>query len=639
MTQINRWGMIPPKEERMRTRLNLSGLHLIFMSLMLILAQGPVLPAAAQTSLAVDTLMAKAQADGAVLVIVGMRVAFQPEGRLTSSAAVESQRAAISTAQEALLDQMAGYNVQFVKKFPFIPYMAMQVDAAALAGLAASPEVIHIEEDVAVPPALDVSVPLIGAPTVWAGGYTGLGQVVAILDTGVDKTHPFLAGKVVSEACYSTTNAAAFATSVCPGGVNSTAAGSGVNCNTGIAGCDHGTHVAGIVAGKDNGSIGFNGVAKEASLFAMQVFSRIDNVTKCSPGTSPCALTYNSDRILAMGRIQALSGSYNIAALNMSLGGGRYFSQADCDTANTAEKAAIDSLRSLNIATVIASGNSGYTDSMGSPGCISSAVSVGSTGDGKGGVPVDVVSSFSNSVSFLNLLAPGDYINSSTPGSNYSMKSGTSMATPHVAGAWALLKSKVPSATVDQVLSALTTTGKPVTDSRNGITKPRIQVNLAANALGPNPLSSHIYLPLIIKSSGPTPGFWKNLPGAERTEFYVSPDGLNLLKFLIGVDLKGCGTYNIWKTGSASINNNQFSFSGGLYASGTFDSATAAHGTAGLNSIGPICGFYWTGGPWPWNTTWQSNNQPTSLSADAMGYEFVESAPAIQGAYTAIPVK
>ena len=74
------------------------------------------------------------------------------------------------------------------------------------------------------------------------------------------------------------------------------------------------------------------------------------------------------------------------------------------------------------------------------------------------------------------------------------------MATPHVVGAWAVLKSRVPSATVDQVLSALTTTGVSVTDSRNGITKPRIRLDAALNALAPpSGGSSTIYFPLIKK--------------------------------------------------------------------------------------------------------------------------------------------
>ena len=68
-----------------------------------------------------------------------------------------------------------------------------------------SPQVTHIEEDRLFAPALASSVPVIGADTAWANGRTGAGQAVAILDTGVDKTHDFFnGGKVVSEACYST---------------------------------------------------------------------------------------------------------------------------------------------------------------------------------------------------------------------------------------------------------------------------------------------------------------------------------------------------------------------------------------------------------------------------------------------------
>jgi hypothetical protein len=96
---------------------------------------------------------------------------------------------------------------------------------------------------------------------------------------------------------------------------------------------------------------------------------------------------------------------------------------------------------------------------------------------------VDKVACFSNSVSFLNLLAPGVFINSSMPSSRYVNSQGTSMAAPHVAGAWALLKQKNPAISVTAALAALTSTGVQVTDARNGITKPRIQVNAALAAI------------------------------------------------------------------------------------------------------------------------------------------------------------
>ena len=115
-----------------------------------------------------------------------------------------------------------------IKRFSLLPAMALPVDASGLEALLANPNVIDIAEDIPVPLALQDSVPFIGAgPDGSFSGYTGEGWAVAILDTGVDKNHPFLSGKVVSEACYSSNVPAQDATSVCPGGASeSTVAGS-----------------------------------------------------------------------------------------------------------------------------------------------------------------------------------------------------------------------------------------------------------------------------------------------------------------------------------------------------------------------------------------------------------------------------
>ncbi|HKP87569.1 MAG TPA: S8 family serine peptidase [Blastocatellia bacterium] len=420
-------------------------------------------------------LISKAQAEGPISVIVGLRSSFQPEGTLNSIQAVRDQHGTIAQAQSRLLDKMSSFAVKSVKRFETIPFMAMDVDAAGLAYLESSPDVTSIEEDIAVPPSLSESIPIIGANNAWAAGFSGAGQVIAILDTGVDKNHPFLAGKVVSEACYSTTDGTR-STSVCPGGASeSTSPGSGLNCS--LFDCRHGTHVAGIAAGRGTN---FSGVAKDANIIAIQVFSRFNNNADCDD-SPPCSKSKPSDQIRGLERVQALAGSHHIAAVNMSLGGGKFTSP--CDSVES-RKAIIENLRSLGIATVISSGNDGESDGLQDPACISLAISVGSTGDGSGGAAKDVVVSTSNSASFLKLLAPGRWINSSVPGGGFDNLSGTSMAAPHVAGAWAILKSKSPAASVDQVLSALTSTGVPITDARNGIVKPRIRVDAAINALG-----------------------------------------------------------------------------------------------------------------------------------------------------------
>src|SRR3989441_1055210 len=165
----------------------------------------------------------------------------------------------------------------------------------------------------------------------------------------------------------------------------------------------------------------------------------------------------------------------------MSLGGGSFSAACDAEP----EKAIIDTLRSAGIATVVASGNDGSPTTLSSPACISSAVSVGST------TKSDAVSSFSNVAPFMSLFAPGEDILSSVTGGGFAMLSGTSMATPHVAGSWAILKQAAPAATVDQTLAALQSTGVPITDTRSGtpVTRPRIRVDLALNQLDPPTLT------------------------------------------------------------------------------------------------------------------------------------------------------
>ncbi len=81
------------------------------------------------------------------------------------------------------------------------------------------------------------------------------------------------------------------------------------------------------------------------------------------------------------------------------------------------------------------------------------------------------------------------------------------MAAPHVAGAWAVVKSKYPSAGVDQVLAALSSTGVPVLDSRNGITKPRIQVDAAMSALAGAPAAQFTTGTAVTVNATPNPGF------------------------------------------------------------------------------------------------------------------------------------
>ena len=267
-----------------------------------------------------DDLITKAENDGEVKVIVSLDMDFIPEGYFSTTQESEDQRAHIEAMQDSVLNNIVSGNVGSVKKFGnMIPHMAMSVDSVALQEVISDSQIVNIVEDEAVPLTLSGSIPIINADDVWSRGYSGVGQTVAILDTGVDSSHSFLAGKVVEEACYSTNNGIFNSTTVCPNGMEEqTGPGAGINCSLSVNGCDHGTHVAGIAAG--NGA-SFLGVAKDADIISIQVFSEFDNVGFC--GTqNPCALSYVSDQIDGLTRVYDLRLTYNIASVNMSLGGG-----------------------------------------------------------------------------------------------------------------------------------------------------------------------------------------------------------------------------------------------------------------------------------------------------------------------------
>ncbi len=416
-------------------------------------------------------------ADGPVRVIVGLNVSAVPEGRLGDARAVASQRAAIAAAQDAVLLELPGL-AEAVRRFEIFAALAVTTDAAGLARLAESPLVASIEPDRLLRPALNVSVPRVRADVLWGQGTEGVGWSVAVLDSGIERSHSFLGGRVTNEACFSTNDPTAEATSLCLGG-NPTAVGpnAGLNC-TGITGCDHGTHVAGIAAGRGSS---FSGVARGASLTAIKVFSRIDSSSVCATEPAPCIRARTSDIMAGMQHTLALAGTNNagrIASVNLSLGSTPFVPNF-CDASNPAFTQAIESLRAVGIPTVIASGNDSRASELPFPACISRGISVGAVSN------TDQIANFSNRSRLLKLYAPGVAIRSSVLNDGFGVKDGTSMAAPHVAGAWALLKNRMPSASVDTVLEALQKTGVPIFETSNIEQIPRIVIDRAAGSLGP----------------------------------------------------------------------------------------------------------------------------------------------------------
>jgi len=382
----------------------------------------------------------------------------------------------------SILHQLNGKGYRVNHSFSTLPYLALDVSAGALKRLKELPEVKFIIQDKKKPlpdhwksvsqdqdfqrTQLDQSRDVIGAEISWDIGFTGNGWYVAVLDTGIRRTHEFFTGKNIVEKCFS-------AELDCPNGQSEmSGTGAANHYNSIYAGYDHGTHVAGIAAGNNRND--FYGVAKDSNIIAVQVFSRFSG-TDCAP-QDYCVLSWDSDQLKGLEFVYQQRTNYNIAAVNISLGGGEYSNQASCENDYNLTKNAIDNLRAVGIATVCASGNEYSCSDIIAPACISSAIAVGATSK------IDIETIFSNwNYILLDLFAPGETIRSSTGASNssYEMWDGTSMATPHVTGAWALFKQFSNSGVLD-ILNAFKDSGKMVTTRcGSGQKKPRIDVGMA----------------------------------------------------------------------------------------------------------------------------------------------------------------
>ena len=463
----------------------------------------------------------------------------------------------IAATVNGLVSKLSGKVYTVIHQYDTLPLVALEVSMESLDILELTPEVVAIFPDKVIPlpqpiapdssgkkgstnqpelvqPQLSNSVSIIGATTAWSQGYTGSGWYVAILDTGIRRTHQFFYNKTIVEACFASGENQTAPAGDCPNGSNTMyGTGAAAHHPSNYATYDHGTHVSGIAAGKkSDGSL--NGVAKDANIIAVNIFSKFSSSQDVRAKTS--------DIIKGLDYIYTLRNTYSISAVNMSLGGGLYSSQSQCDSADALTKTAIDNLKSVGIATVIATGNSGECNGVSWPGCISSAVAVGAS------TKSDIQSSLSNwHSSIQDFFAPGQSIFSSTGGSDssYVSWSGTSMATPHVTGAWAILRQNQPTASVTQLLSALNTSGVPITTlCGTGLSKPRIQVD---KALGSSPPNNDIF---DLNGDGKTDILWQNKDNAKVYVWYM--DGVAL-------------------TGGASIQNYSNSEWGGIVGTGDFN--------------------------------------------------------------------
>ncbi len=388
------------------------------------------------------------------------------------------QAQAVDQAMDNTSGALRAARVEKYRRFRTLPYVAAEVDRDQLLALAASASVeaiylVEIERHTALETQanLTLSVPSIDVPAAWSMGYDGTGLTVAVIDGGFNLNHPMLAGKVVGEACFSHTFGTTI-TSKCPGGAAPViAVGAASNCPQGSTRCDHGTHVASIAVGNDGTNFG---VARGAKLLPIDVFSTDTDVADCSPDPAPCEVTDSLAALDALDYVNQHAAEFKIAAVNISFAGSLRDGFCDDDP----RKAAIDMLRQKGIAVAIAAGNSGSTGKVAAPGCISSATTVGASDNGT------TVASISNFATMVDVMAPGlNIAAASGSGTGLAVKSGTSMAAPHVAGAWAIMRQAFPQASFDQIDGMLKQTGLQLARAGATYTIPKIQVAAAIQKL------------------------------------------------------------------------------------------------------------------------------------------------------------
>ncbi|MGG3571574.1 S8 family peptidase [Bacillus gobiensis] len=324
------------------------------------------------------------------------------------------------------------------KQFSIINAAKATLTDKAVKDLKNNPAVAYIEEDhIATayeqayklkPYAQTVpyGIPHIKADRVQAQGYSGGGVKVAVLDTGIDASHEDL--NVVG------------GTSFVPSEPSPYSDGNG-----------HGTHVSGTVAALNN-TTGVLGVAPDASLYAVKVLD--------SAGSG----SYSG---IVSGIEWATANGMDV--INMSLGG---------SSGSKALKQAVDNAYANGVVVVAAAGNSGSSggrvNTIGYPAKYSSVIAVGAVDSN------NKKAYFSSVGDELEVMAPGVSVQSTLPGNQYTELDGTSMASPHVAGAAALIKSKHPDLSASQIRQRLSDTADYLGDHfyyGNGV----INVEAAAN--------------------------------------------------------------------------------------------------------------------------------------------------------------
>ena len=392
--------------------------------------------------------------------MVRVFVMLNDQGKNSNTKSI-SAAADFRTSIKEKIESKEGSSV--IKEFESFDGFLAYVPENSLSELSSDPNIKSVYPDYRVHAFLQDSVPLVNATSTWklqvgSVNLTGKGQTVCIIDTGIDTDHSDLQNNLVGQYCYCGDVPYGLPTGCCPGNLNESTSAEDDN--------GHGTHVAGTVAA--NGNI--KGVAPEAKIVSIK------------------ALDYNGDGwsadvVLGIEWCISNASKFNISVISMSLGGSINYTNY-CDSSDAATAAAINSAFANNISVIVAAGNSKNYTGISSPACIRNATPITAT------TKADVIdTTYANRNSLVALAAPGSSIYSTYFGNTYATSSGTSMATPHAAGAFAIINQYLNLSgrryTPNQIEQVLNSTGKKINDSGySNLNYSRIDIYSAIQSIG-----------------------------------------------------------------------------------------------------------------------------------------------------------
>ena len=453
---------------------------------------------------AADGTLPKGRTDELFAVIINLDAAgyANPSAyrqAFRNPSALRSMRGEIRRAQNAAIRRLApGAASRVIVKYDNLFAFSANLTAEEIREAAALGTVEYVEER-PIFHLLDTEAHgLTGIDQAQSQGYTGAGSVIAIIDDGIDHDHPAFGGQ------------SAFPNAKILGGWDF--ADNDSDPRIDCLDQSHGTAVTGVATG--NGG-GVTGSAPDAKV----VFLKVQRQSECGQPS------LSGDVAAAIDWAVTNQASYDIDIISMSLGGSAFASS--CDSASTAYRNAVNAAHASGMVVLAASGNDGLCDQISHPACMTNVISVGAVYDsamGSSGSCVnpnscgntqshqvcaqnglvacfddsaaDGVTCYSNSASFLDILAPSNCATTAATGGGVNdCFSGTSSATPYAAGVAAtLIEAAGGSGSLnnDDMRDLLRTSGVNVVDGKNGRSTPRVDAVAAINALDDDPVDTEL---------------------------------------------------------------------------------------------------------------------------------------------------